>query len=112
CSDVIEGIDRGPIEAVDAVGASALQRLRWGVLPQAAPEVASFILYRFEINIRVSTILGAVGAGGIGQIVNDSLRVAIPKDFGLTGMALGVMIVVTIMVDAISGRVRRRILAG
>lgn len=112
CSDVIEGIDRGPIEATDAVGASALQRLRWGVLPQAAPEVASFVLYRFEINIRVSTILGAVGAGGIGQVVNDAFRVAIPKDFGLAAMALAVMIVVTIGVDEISGRVRRRILAG
>lgn len=112
CSDVIEGIDRGPVEAVDSVGASPLQRLRWGVLPQAAPEMASFVLYRFEINIRVSTILGAVGAGGIGQVVNDAFRVAIPKDFGLAGMALLVMIVVTIIVDEISGRVRRRILAG
>lgn len=112
CSDVIEGIDRGPIEAADAVGASALQRLRWGVLPQAAPEVASFVLYRFEINIRVSTILGAVGAGGIGQVVNDAFSVAIPKDFGLAAMALAVMIVVTIVVDSISGAVRRRILSG
>lgn len=112
CSDVIEGIDRGPIEAVDATGASPLQRLRWAVLPQALPEIASFVLYRFEINIRVSTILGAVGAGGIGQVVNDAFRVAIPKDFGLAGMALIVMILATIAVDAISGRIRRRILAG
>lgn len=112
CSDVIEGVDRGPIEAADAAGASALQRLRWGVLPQALPEVASFVLYRFEINIRVSTILGAVGAGGIGQIVNDAFRVAIPKDFGLAGMALIVLILATIAVDAISGRIRRRLVAG
>jgi phosphonate transport system permease protein len=112
CSDVLEGIDRGPVEAVDAAGASTLQRLRWGVLPQSAPEIASFVLYRFEINIRVSTILGAVGAGGIGQVVNDAFRVAIPKDFGLAGMALIVMVVITIAVDAISGRVRRRLLAG
>jgi phosphonate transport system permease protein len=112
CADVIEGIDRGPIEAADAVGATQLQRLRWGVVPQAAPEIASFVLYRFEINIRVSTILGAVGAGGIGQVVNDALRVALPPDYGLAGMALIVVILGTIAVDTLSGAVRRRILAG
>jgi len=112
CGDIIEGIDRGPVEAVDAAGATGLQRLRWAVVPQAAPEIASFILYRFEINIRISTILGAVGAGGIGQIVNDSFRVAIPRDYGLAGMALLVIIVITIAVDTVSGWLRRRILAG
>ena len=112
CADVIEGIDSGPIEAADAVGATQLQRLRWAVVPQSMPEIASFVLYRFEINIRVSTILGAVGAGGIGQIVNDALRVALPPDYGLAGMALIVVIVGTIAVDTISGAVRRRILAG
>lgn len=111
-ADVIEGIDTGPLEAADAVGANGLQRLRWGAIPQAAPEIASFILYRFEINIRVSAILGAVGAGGIGQTVSNALKIALPPDWGLAGMALIVMIVGTITVDTISGRVRRRILAG
>lgn len=112
CADVIEGIDRGPIEAADAVGATQLQRLRWAVVPQSVPEMASFVLYRFEINIRVSTILGAVGAGGIGQVVNDALRIALPPDYGLAGMALIVVIVGTIAVDTLSGAVRRRIVAG
>lgn len=112
CSEVIEGIDRGPIEAADAVGANQLQRLRWSVIPQAFPEIASFVLYRFEINIRVSTVLGAVGAGGIGQVVDDALTTAIPKDWGLAGMALIIVIVATVAVDTVSGAVRRRILAG
>src|SRR5690606_3789775 len=74
CAEILEGIDRGPIEAADAVGANALERLRWGVLPQAVPELLSFVLYRFEINIRVSAVLGAVGAGGIGGRLVDALR--------------------------------------
>lgn len=109
CSEVVEGIDRGPIEAADAVGATQLQRLRWAVLPQAIPEVASFVLYRFEINIRVSSILGVLGVGGIGQILNDSLDF---NEYGLAGMALIVVVVTTIAVDAVSGAVRRRMIAG
>ena len=59
----------GSLEASDAVGASRLQRLRWGVLPQVMPELASFILYRFEINIRASAVLGVVGAGGPSEAI-------------------------------------------
>jgi len=109
CSEVIEGIDRGPIEAADAVGASQLQRLRWAVLPQAIPEITSFVLYRFEINIRVSAVLGVLGVGGIGGRLSQSLRF---KEWGRAGMALIVVVVVTIAIDVISGAVRRRILAG
>lgn len=112
CAEVIEGIDKGPIEAADAVGASQLQRLRWAVIPQSMPEIASFVLYRFEINIRVSTILGAVGAGGIGQVVDDALTTAIPKDWGLAGLALIIVVFATIAVDFLSEEVRRRIMAG
>ncbi|WP_116999287.1 phosphonate ABC transporter, permease protein PhnE [Desertimonas flava] len=108
-ADVIEGIDKGPLEAADATGAGRLDRVRWGVLPQAMPEIASFLLYRFEINIRVSAILGAVGAGGIGELVVLNLRF---KEFGVAGVGMVVMIVITILVDTVSGAVRRRILAG
>lgn len=112
CAESIEGIDAGPIEAADATGATRMQRLRWAVIPQSLPEVASFVLYRFEINIRVSTILGAVGAGGIGQVVDDALTTAVPRDWGLAGLALFVVIMATVVVDFVSGAVRRRILAG
>jgi phosphonate transport system permease protein len=108
-SEIVEGVDRGPIEAADSVGASQVQRLRWAVIPQTMPEIASFVLYRFEINIRVSSVLGVLGIGGIGQILNDGLRF---KEWGLAGMALIVVVATTMIIDAISGAVRRRILAG
>jgi phosphonate transport system permease protein len=107
--EIIENIQSGPIEAADAVGASRVQRLRWGVLPQVAPELSSFLLYRFEINIRASAVLGIVGAGGIGGVLADTVRF---KEYGVAGLALIVVIVGTITVDTISGAIRRRIVAG
>ena len=109
CSEIVEGVDSGPIEAADSVGATQLQRLRWAVVPQTMPEIASFVLYRFEINIRVSSVLGVLGVGGIGQVLNDSLEF---REYGLAGMALIVVVVTTILIDTVSGAVRRRILAG
>ena len=109
CSDVIEGIDPGPVEAADAVGASRVQRLRWSVVPQVLPEISSFVLYRFEINIRVSAVLGVLGAGGIGALLYQGFFF---KQWGVAGAALAVTIAVTMVVDLISGWVRHRILAG
>jgi phosphonate transport system permease protein len=107
--ELIEGIDRGPIEAADAVGATALQRLRWGVIPQVLPELTSLVMYRFEVNIRASSVLGLIGAGGIGDALAQSLRF---KDWGTAGLALIIVVVGTIMVDTVSGMIRRRIVAG
>jgi phosphonate transport system permease protein len=107
--EIIEGIDRGPIEAADAVGAGRLQRLRWAVIPQVAPEISSFILYRFEINIRASAVLGMVGAGGIGNDLVQAIRF---KEYGVAGLALIVVVAGTIAVDMISGAIRRRIVRG
>lgn len=109
CSEVLESIHAGPVEAADAVGATRLQRLRWGVLPQALPEIASFVLYRFEINIRASAVLGVIGAGGIGQALSQSLRF---KEWGTAGLALIIVVVVTMIIDTISGWVRRRLVGG
>ena len=107
--EIIENIQRGPIEAVDAVGASSVQRMRWAVIPQVAPELTSFLLYRFEINIRASAVLGIVGAGGIGGTLADAIRF---KEYDAAGLALIVVIVGTIAVDTVSGAIRRRIVAG
>lgn len=109
CSEVIEGIDSGPIEAADSVGANSLQRLRWAVAPQALPEIASLVLYRFEINIRVSAVLGALGVGGIGTVLRSNIEF---KNWGPAGVALIVVVLATITVDVISGAVRRRLVAG
>jgi phosphonate transport system permease protein len=108
-AEVVEGIDPGPVEAARATGASSLQVQRWGVLPQVMPDVVAFWLYRFEINIRASAILGVVGAGGVGEALVQSIAFGrLPR----AGMVVIVIIVATIVIDSISGALRRRIIAG
>jgi len=107
--ELIEAIDDGPIEAADAVGATGLQRLRWGVLPQVLPELTSLVMYRFEVNIRASAVLGLIGAGGIGSTLALSIEF---KQWETAGLALIIVVVGTIIVDTISGMIRRRIVAG
>jgi phosphonate transport system permease protein len=108
-SEVIEGIDTGPVEAARASGARQLQILRWGTLPQVMPEVVAFWLYRFEINIRAGAILGVVGAGGIGSLLSSVLG---RRLWDRAGILLAVIILVTIAVDLISAKLRARIIAG
>ncbi len=107
--ELIEAIDDGPIEASDAVGATAVQRLRWGVIPQVLPELTSLVMYRFEVNIRASSVLGLIGAGGIGSTLALSIQF---KNWGTAGLALIIVVVGTIIVDTVSGMIRRRIVAG
>jgi phosphonate transport system permease protein len=108
-AEVIEGIDTGPVEAARATGANPLQVQRWGVVPQVLPEIVAFWLYRFEINIRAAAVLGVVGAGGIGFILQQAI---VFGRFPRAGMAIIVVIVATIVIDTISGRIRRRIIEG
>jgi phosphonate transport system permease protein len=108
-AEVVEGIDSGPVEAARAVGGRSLQVYRWGVLPQVLPEIVAFWLYRFEINVRAAAILGIVGAGGIGFILEQTIRFT---RYPQAGMAIIVVIVATIVVDTASGWVRRRIIEG
>lgn len=68
-SETVDGVDQGPIEAGRAGGANRAQTIRWGVLPQVMPNYVAYSLYTFELNIRASTVLGIVGAGGIGRIL-------------------------------------------
>ncbi|MEX1296176.1 MAG: phosphonate ABC transporter, permease protein PhnE [Candidatus Limnocylindrales bacterium] len=68
-SETVDGVDTGPIEAVDAGGSTRTQMVRWAVLPQVLPNYVAFSLYAFELNVRASTVLGFVGAGGIGFLL-------------------------------------------
>jgi phosphonate transport system permease protein len=97
------------VEALRSSGARPLQVLRWGVLPQVLPEIVAFWLYRFEVNIRASAILGVVGAGGIGSLLS---RVFDARDWDRVGIALVVIIGVTMIVDQLSAMLRHRIISG
>ena len=105
-SEAIEAIDPGPVEAVAATGASRLQVLRWGVLPQIVPLFLSFTLYRFETNIRAATILGFVGAGGIGFYIQTYLRTL---NYPAASAVLLVLIAMVMLVDFASSRIRARL---
>jgi len=105
-SEAIEAIDPGPVEAVAATGASRLQVLRWGVLPQIVPLFLSFTLYRFETNIRAAAILGFVGAGGIGFYIQTYLRTL---NYPAASAVLLVLIAMVMLVDFASSRIRARL---
>lgn len=106
-SEAIEAMDPGPVEAVQAVGASRLQVLRWGVLPQLGPEFVSFTLYRFETNIRAAAVLGFVGGGGIGFYIQTYLRLL---NYPAASTVLLVLIVMVMLVDFTSSRLRARLI--
>ena len=108
-SEVIEGIDKGPVDAIAATGGTQLQRMRFGVVPQVMPNIVAYWLYRFEINIRASAVLGLVGAGGIGAELQSQLRF---RAFSRAGTVLFITVAVVLVVDMISARLRRRIITG
>lgn len=108
-SEVNENIDKKPLEGLQATGATWLQRMRFGVLPQVLPNYCSYALLRFEINIRASAILGFVGAGGIGQ----EFRTAISWSNGAQISALFMLLFLTIvLIDQLSSRIRRNLVGG
>lgn len=106
-SEAIEAIDPGPVEAVTAAGATRLQVLRWGVVPQLLPLFISFTLYRLETNIRAAAILGFVGAGGIGFYIQTYLRLL---NYPAASTVLLVLIALVMAVDFTSSRIRQRLI--
>ncbi|MEG2254568.1 MAG: phosphonate ABC transporter, permease protein PhnE [Vagococcus sp.] len=100
----IETIDFAPIEAQLAVGASRLQIAVWAIAPQVFSQFAGYSFYAFEVNVRASTVLGYVGAGGIGVILNSSLAL---MKYERVSVILLTILVTVIIVDKISEQVRR-----
>ena len=105
-SEAIEGIEPGPVDAITATGATRLQVLRYAVLPQVLPLFLSYVLYRLESNIRAATVLGFVGAGGIGFYLQTYLRLI---DYPAASTVLLVTVAMVMVVDAISSRLRDRL---
>ena len=108
-SEVIEGIDQGPLEAIKASGGSKSNELIFGVIPQVMPTIIAYWLYRFEINLRASAVLGVVGAGGVGAELINQLRF---RDFPRAGTVLITTIILVLTVDTISAAIRKRIIQG
>ncbi|MGM0214528.1 phosphonate ABC transporter, permease protein PhnE [Enterococcus sp. AZ109] len=103
----IETIDFGPIESASAVGANKMQIAVWSVAPQVLSQFASYAFYAFEVNVRASTVLGYVGAGGIGVILNSSLALL---NYERVSIIILTILVTVTLVDKLSELVRRSLL--
>jgi len=103
-SESVENIDEGVVEALRATGASYTQILAFAVLPQVLPDLISFTLYRLETNIRAASVLGLIGAGGIGYLMNTSFRTF---QYQEAAAIVLVLIVLVMVVDYASYRLRR-----
>lgn len=103
----IETIDFGPIEAAEAVGATRTQIAFWSILPQVTSQIAGYIFYALEINVRASTVLGYVGAGGIGVILNSSLALL---QYERVSIIILTILVTVAIVDFLSEAIRRRLI--
>jgi phosphonate transport system permease protein len=105
-TEAFESIDMNPVEGVRSAGARFVDTVRFAALPQILPNLASYTLLRFEINVRASSIVGFVGAGGIGQ----DLFVAIRKFYYSDVSAILLLIIVTVsLIDVLTERIRHRL---
>ena len=105
--EVLEDVDPQPIESLQATGATRLQILFYGILPQVLPQFISYTLYRWEVNIRVAAVLGLVGAGGLGQRIHIAISLFLENQ--LLTLIMAIYILVTI-VDYVSAYLRRKII--
>jgi phosphonate transport system permease protein len=106
-SEAIEAADRKPQEGVVAAGGSGAARVRFGVLPQVLPVMAGQALYMFESNARSSTIIGIVGAGGIGLVLAEMIRTL---EWQAVAMIVLLILVMVSVIDVVSGRLRQRLI--
>jgi phosphonate transport system permease protein len=104
--EVIETIDLGAFTAIESTGADKARAFSAAVIPQIMPAFLSTSLYSFEINVRGSAILGFVGAGGIGMLLNDSMGL---RDYGKVSLMLIVLLTTVILIESASRRIRRAI---
>ena len=102
-SEAIEAVDRKPIEGVASTGGSRLAEIRFAILPQILPVIAGQVLYYFESNTRSATIIGIVGAGGIGMYLTEAIRTLEWQQVSL--LVLMILVAVAI-IDQISARIR------
>ncbi|TVR42539.1 MAG: phosphonate ABC transporter, permease protein PhnE [Planctomycetota bacterium] len=102
-SEAVESIDPRPVEGIRATGAGRIREVSYGVVPQVMPLWISYTLYRFESNVRSATVVGIVGAGGIGQALAENIR---GFDYVQTAAILGIIIITVVIIDVISAQLR------
>jgi phosphonate transport system permease protein len=101
--EACEAAEAGPADALRSIGASRAQVVRWALWPQVAPHLVSIVLFRFELNVRLSTVLGLVGAGGIGFLLTTYLRGA---QYEKVTVVVGAIVLLIMILDALSSRLR------
>ena len=107
CAEEIEGVDRGPIEAMQATGAGRMQVILFGIVPQVIPAFISYSIYRFDVSIRAATILGLVGAGGLGFSLIKTMKLF---KYHETATCILVIFVIVFVSDWVCARIRARII--
>ncbi len=105
-AESIEHCDPKPVEAIRAVGATRAQTVLYGILPQVLPQLVDTLVYRWEYNFRASTVMGMVGAGGIGFELMASLRIMQYQE--VSAILLVILVMVT-LVDGLGSRIRRKV---
>lgn len=103
-SEAVEAIDPRPVEGIRATGGTRVQEVVYGIVPQVMPLWISYSLYRFEANVRSATVLGIVGAGGIGQLLWEYIR---SFNYAETAAVLIVIILTVSILDVFSARLRK-----
>jgi phosphonate transport system permease protein len=94
-ADTLEEVPRGPVEALRATGARPFQLLVWAIWPQARPTILSYTILRWEMNIRVSTVLGLVGGGGLGQIIYNSVQLGFHANLATLILLVYLLVIAT-----------------
>ena len=103
-SEAVESIDVQPVEGIRATGANALEEIVYGILPQVLPLWISYSLYRFESNVRSASVVGMVGAGGIGVVLWEIIR---GFQYAETCAVMIIIVVTVTLIDLISARIRQ-----
>jgi phosphonate transport system permease protein len=107
CAEEIEGVDHGPIEAMRATGANRMQVILFGIVPQVIPAFISYSIYRFDVSIRAATILGLVGAGGLGFSLIKTMKLF---KYHETATCILVIFIIVLISDWVCAKVRSRII--
>ncbi len=105
-SEAIENIDPGPMEAINATGASRLQAIRYAIVPQIVPPFLSYLIYQWDINIRMATIIGFAGGGGIGQILQTFFN---SLQYHKAGTVVLFIVIVVALMDFSSAKLREKL---